>query len=1674
MGIEVLLVLFILWVVVTLIGHGTWVLLAAMFGQRKPPPRAPREPEVRADPQSALDALGQQLARLADLKSVDAQTYAAIQAAIKAQEERLADVAAKKATAAAAPLPTVTPIATVPKEALAEPAAPAVLAAPEPATSPAERVRAYAASRIAAVESEPVPPPAPPKPREALSRLFAAFMEEKNIRWGELVGGLLIVGCSVALVISFWSEIAARPMLKFGLLGGVTAALFGVGLYTDRRWKIHTTSHGILVIATLLVPLNFLAIAAFTRGAAANDAVTLVGEVVSAMVFAALVYLAGRIISPGAAVPLAVGVMVPSLAQLLVRRWAEPTATLALLYALAAVPIACYVATTSVVVRRRAIDPVFEESNAIRLFTLLGVVSAATFFPLALLAWKVPPVEDTIHRLSPLVVWCGVPALLCGLLFWRRMTERKLSGIQTAGLAVGVLGAGIMAGAAVAAWPDPATLLPVAAMNFFALTAVAFWFGIPAAHLPAGLALVAMWLISIYVRRGDVGWTLASYEPLSRVLVSAMTGRMLVPLVAVFGVAAGMLRRSGRREDGLMYAIVAAVTAAASLALVLWFGFARAGDPENIVWTLGIYAIAALVAGVLLDRPAVVWVGPVLLLAALWQAIVYRWANATGLELPRVTVLIIHATLMVLGASAIAWRCRGHANLRTALVAWAAISSAVAAGLLVAAIPETSTGTVAVYLAWLAAVWLALSFVTSWAGVFTASQIAAVLAIFAGVTAAVETRDWYTAAAHPWLDPWFLAAEGVALAFFALVMGGVRWIFSRIAARRAEFVIELPPPAWYAVGDRLLNAPWPAVDRVLQVVLVVVFVAVAIYAAVPGVGQELAPLEAARGAAAAVRVVTPIDDFEIAGIDHTHAADRGAWLFGAAVVATIVVGMQQRRHLEWWALALLLVIAMVCPLAAARWEPEVAVASALRWCSAGFFLVASAALWAAARGRNSIFDGIRFKLLRNLLVALVVLVYVAMGAYVASSALRIAGVAPSIEAWMPWVLGWAFVAGLAGLALPHVWMRQFTALPEVVVEKLQPQSGAMRNALLLLAFCPLAIVCAFAVAAALDQHPIVGPDPASWFRSIGWDVTYGVPLAIVALTLVGHAIRDRSSGLAFSAGLLANVVATIVVLMRLARGGNGLDATAWVTIAQVNAIVAGVAAIAWLAAVRWSRAREPVLLRTQTALATAFCGTFLLPGAVQLAAEPASSELWLDHAGGVTGWIALALATIAACWSNWRRTVYQPIVAFFLAALVALVALASLRWDTGNWLAYHTLLVGLTAAAWLLPIVTLAANRLLASADDLPDPIIWSSVSARVFGLAAVALGIRALDGDPAAPWWTIGVLTAICLRNVWIAWRTGGRGSMWIAAALANLAVSIWWIDQGHRLTATSGRGEPVEFLWINAIAAAVAAVISAWVERRTLEWAVKSRWISVHRFVAWAIVVVLLITTAGRLVGDLSGNFIEVSTALGWAAWCAAVVAAVACWWDPRSRWPVACIYTVGLVAVGMYLDGLDFQPPMFEWALAMALAAYSLATSFLWSRRSEIGAVLARLRVPAASQGESGHGWLVAVNGLSAVAVLALVAWIEVSMPELRHRMIAAYAVGAEALAIALLARGAVRSPLQYVALVFGVLFAVAFGWAWLSPDMPAPWLHRVVAAIVALAVMMVVYGLGLVKLLRREND
>lgn len=280
---------------------------------------------------------------------------------------------------AAHPKPTAQPKATPPQAPVAPttPAESPVAQAASSLTGTASRAAepAFAPSRD---ELPPLPHERPPAaPRARFADLLSAFMEEKNVRWGELVGGLLIVGCSIALVISFWSQIAERDLLRFGLFNGIVAALFGLGYYTSRKWKLPTTSRGVLLIATLLVPLNFLSVSAVTRQSATTSSAVIAGEVLSVALFSTLVYFTGRLLVSDASAALVAGVLGPSIIQLLVRRFVTPETTGPPLYALAGAALACHGGAVGWLLRRlrKLSEPTEFDVNA--LFRMLGITAFA-------------------------------------------------------------------------------------------------------------------------------------------------------------------------------------------------------------------------------------------------------------------------------------------------------------------------------------------------------------------------------------------------------------------------------------------------------------------------------------------------------------------------------------------------------------------------------------------------------------------------------------------------------------------------------------------------------------------------------------------------------------------------------------------------------------------------------------------------------------------------------------------------------------------------------------------------------------------------------------------------------------------------------------------------------------------------------------------------------------------------------------------------------------------------------------------------------------------------------------------------------------------------------------------------------------------------------------------------
>ena len=94
-------------------------------------------------------------------------------------------------------------------------------------------------------------------------------------------------------------------------------------------------------------------------------------------------------------------------------------------------------------------------------------------------------------------------------------------------------------------------------------------------------------------------------------------------------------------------------------------------------------------------------------------------------------------------------------------------------------------------------------------------------------------------------------------------------------------VVTAPPPNWLMSFAKMIDPPWPSVDRIIACGLVPIVAVIAIYAAAPG-ATRWSPTEVVRN-----RVVPPIERFELASIPHAHAAHRGAWYLLGAVALTL-------------------------------------------------------------------------------------------------------------------------------------------------------------------------------------------------------------------------------------------------------------------------------------------------------------------------------------------------------------------------------------------------------------------------------------------------------------------------------------------------------------------------------------------------------------------------------------------------------------------------------------------------------------------------------------------------------------------------------------------------------------------------------------------------------------------
>jgi hypothetical protein len=987
---------------------------------------------------------------------------------------------------------------------------------------------------------------------------------------------------------------------------------------------------------------------------------------------------------------------------------------------------------------------------------------------------------------------------------------------------------------------------------------------------------------------------------------------------------------------------------------------------------------------------------------------------------------------------------------------------------------------------------------------FAAFQAALTLAAMFAVAANLAEHSWYRQSARPWLDPWTLQTQGIALGILSLIWIGLRIAMWRLAPPplsddTSPIAPELETPAvnavaalsnWRATAARLLSPSGPTVDRVVSASVLVVAVLLGMYAAVPGVAQELSPR---LTSAAAERMTPNAADFAWAAIPHVHAQGFGGWLLLLAVFVVLVARLWERFE-PWAVQAMLLVLGAACPLAAAQWEDRVSTASALRWLATGYLALGSLPIW--FRGPLArICSRLRWpeftvrsaglsSVARTLVLTLAIVPLAAMAIYTGAAAVVRVGLGAEHATALVWLSAlFAAVAAFAAL----MWF--FPAATAESGARTWPRQAATLAVLLTAA--PLVAMVLYVVAVALKQSPILGPDPDSFFVKVGLAISYAVPVLAAAVILVGHAVRERSGGFALAGGLVFNVGATAGYILSMAGRGLRFDAPQWARLAELNAAVSAAFALVWTAAFwfaarkRAEWARAPVgLLAVQAMLGAALSLLVLAWAGGWLLINPTTPRPKAFFEASAAPWglaaFGLALAAFAAHARARNESISAGACCTILLSLAVLLACGISRAGYGIWITYRAYLSGHVAVAWLALLAAWMLSRRTQAALAEPSDGNWPGWFAcdrravvrwiSVLGALAAVVALRDVAGDPQEPWWSVGGTGVLALLAAALACWSLGRRYLYVAGALVNVATSLWWIEKGFRLLPSS-TSSLQDFVEVNVIGLALPCVAWLWIELRMLRPALEGARGSLPAFhrVAAVISLGLVATIVGLdLAADVAGNHQATSAMLSWLALAAAGTAVGACLWDDKAKAPVLGLYVLGLAAVGLTLDGFDLSFALLRWTGTMILAAYTLATSYLWSRRDGLRVWARLLHVPAGLEGSlGGQAWLVPANCFLAAVVMTLAFAIDLSTAEISLRLLAAKAAVVQCLAVGLLARGRRQSQLQAVSLTCGVLGAVCWGWAWLEPT-TGTFLNRGVVATVALAAMTALYGVGLAKL------
>ena len=486
------------------------------------------------------------------------------------------------------------------------------------------------------------PDPPEPKPRRAFSDVLANFMQDKNIRWGELASGILIVGSAIGLVISLRQQLTETipyfPALLFLL---ITAAIHAAGSYTLRKWKLRDTSRGVLVIGLFMIPLNFLSACLLSEERTLSDPVYWSAMLLGVITFGAMTWWSSKLLFRRGYGPFVASVLGLSTMILVINRFDLGGSIWPMVGLTAPVGLLFLWGTgllTPVIRSHRF----WTERSLNRMYLSTSIPLFASLAAISMLVVRSDDRAMTWIALTPLILFLSLISSWFGLLISKNQNASTAANQQVVRRALVILGL-MMAGIA---WLTSVTLPSVFLLNGLLLALIGWSlsreYRVDWMRPIAALGLAGACVVAINAGLGKIDWNgWESLNTLGNALFSSQSGLTLTGLSAVL-VGCFFLpfdRRYGNRfgQGKRSEILCAAGIGVAGCALSLISGLVHRNsvfDTMNASLLLAIAAVVTLVVTVSQRRQpwwvhlaAVVSLGS-LAFSALWNPTITQWMSS--------------------------------------------------------------------------------------------------------------------------------------------------------------------------------------------------------------------------------------------------------------------------------------------------------------------------------------------------------------------------------------------------------------------------------------------------------------------------------------------------------------------------------------------------------------------------------------------------------------------------------------------------------------------------------------------------------------------------------------------------------------------------------------------------------------------------------------------------------------------------------------------------------------------------------------------------------------------------------------------------------------------------------------------------------------------------------------